>query len=124
MNHVLAIAVGGAVGSVLRFWVSNWVTGMLGRGFPYGTLLVNVSGSLLMGFLYVALIEKFNASTEWRALLLIGLLGGFTTFSSFSMETFNLIETGEILKALGNVILSVSVCLAATWLGVAVGRQI
>lgn len=124
MNHVLAIAVGGAVGSVLRFWVSNWVTGMLGRGFPYGTLLVNVSGSLLMGFLYVALIEKFNASTEWRALLLIGLLGGFTTFSSFSMETFNLIEAGEILKALGNVILSVSVCLAATWLGVAVGRQI
>lgn len=124
MKHVLAIAMGGALGSVLRFWVSNWVTGMLGRGFPYGTLLVNVSGSLLMGFLYIVLIEKFNASTEWRALLLIGLLGGFTTFSSFSMETFNLIETGEILKALGNVILSVSVCLAATWLGVAVGRQI
>lgn len=124
MKHVLAIAMGGALGSVLRFWVSNWVTGMLGRGFPYGTLLVNVSGSLLMGFLYIVLIEKFNASTEWRALLLIGLLGGFTTFSSFSMETFNLIEAGEILKALGNVILSVSVCLAATWLGVAVGRQI
>ena len=124
MNHILAIAVGGALGSVLRFWMSNWVMGMLGRGFPYGTLLVNVSGSLLMGFLYIILIEKFNASAEWRALLLIGLLGGFTTFSSFSMETFNLIEAGEILKAIGNVILSVSVCLAATWLGVVVGRQI
>ena len=124
MKQVLAIAVGGALGSVLRFWMSGWVAGMLGRGFPYGTLLVNVSGSLLMGFLYVVLIDKFNASTEWRALLLIGLLGGFTTFSSFSMETFNLIEAGEILKALGNVILSISVCLAATWLGVAVGRQI
>ncbi len=124
MKQVLAIAAGGALGSVLRFWMSGWVAGMLGRGFPYGTLLVNVSGSLLMGFLYVVLIDKFNASAEWRALLLIGLLGGFTTFSSFSMETFNLIEAGEILKALGNVILSVSVCLAATWLGVAVGRQI
>jgi CrcB protein len=124
LKQVLAIAAGGALGSVLRFWMSGWVAGMLGRGFPYGTLLVNVSGSLLMGFLYVVLIDKFNASAEWRALLLIGLLGGFTTFSSFSMETFNLIEAGEILKALGNVILSVSVCLAATWLGVAVGRQI
>ena len=97
---------------------------MLGRGFPYGTLLVNISGSLLMGFLYVALIEKFNASAEWRAILLIGLLGGFTTFSSFSMETFNLIEDEEIFKALMNIILSVAVCLAATWLGVVVGRQI
>jgi len=77
-----------------------------------------------MGFLYVALIEKFNVSAEWRAILLIGLLGGFTTFSSFSMETFNLIEDEEIFKALMNIILSVAVCLAATWLGVVVGRQI
>jgi len=124
LKQVLAIAAGGALGSVLRFWMSGWVSGMLGRGFPYGTLLVNISGSLLMGFLYVALIEKFNASAEWRAILLIGLLGGFTTFSSFSMETFNLIEDEEIFKALMNIILSVAVCLAATWLGVVVGRQI
>lgn len=124
MKQVLAIAAGGALGSVLRFWMSGWVTGMLGRGFPYGTLLVNVSGSLLMGFLYVMLIDKFNASAEWRAVLLIGLLGGFTTFSSFSMETFNLLESGEISKALMNIILSVAVCLTATWLGVVLGRQI
>ncbi len=124
MKQVLAIAAGGALGSVLRFWMSGWVAGMLGRGFPYGTLLVNVSGSLLMGFLYVVLIDKFNASAEWRAVLLIGLLGGFTTFSSFSMETFNLLEAGETFKALMNIILSVAVCLAATWLGVVVGRQV
>lgn len=124
MKQVVAIAAGGALGSVLRFWMSGWVTGMLGRGFPYGTLLVNVSGSLLMGFLYVMLIDKFNASAEWRAVLLIGLLGGFTTFSSFSMETFNLLEAGEISKALMNIILSVAVCLTATWLGVVLGRQI
>lgn len=124
MKQVLAIAVGGALGSVLRFWMSGWVTGMLGRGFPYGTLVVNVSGALLMGFLYVVLIDKFNASAEWRAALLIGLLGGYTTFSSFSIETFNLLQAGEILKALVNILLSVFVCLAATWLGVVVGRQV
>ena len=124
MKQVFAIAAGGALGSVLRFWMSGWVAGMLGRDFPYGTLLVNVSGSLLMGFLYVVLIDKFNASAEWRAVLLIGLLGGFTTFSSFSMETFNLLEVGEIFKAFMNIILSVAICLAATWLGVVVGRQV
>lgn len=77
-----------------------------------------------MGFLYVLLIDRFNMSIEWRAALLIGLLGGFTTFSSFSMETLNLIEMGETLKALLNILLSVGVCIAATWLGVIVGRQI
>ncbi len=124
MKQILAIAAGGALGSVLRFWISGWVSGILGRGFPYGTLVVNVSGSLLMGFIYVLLVDKFNASAEWRAVLLIGLLGGFTTFSSFSMETFNLLEAGEIVKAFMNVMLSVVVCLAATWLGVVVGRQV
>lgn len=124
MKQILAIAAGGALGSVLRFWISGWVSGILGRGFPYGTLVVNVSGSLLMGFIYVLLVDKFNASAEWRAVLLIGLLGGFTTFSSFSMETFNLLEAGEIVKAFMNVVLSVVVCLAATWLGVVVGRQV
>lgn len=123
MKQILAIAAGGALGSVLRFWMSGWVSGVFGRGFPYGTLMVNVSGSLLMGFLYVLLVDKFHASAEWRAVLLIGLLGGFTTFSSFSMETFNLIEAGEVTKALMNIVLSVTVCLAATWIGVLVGRQ-
>ena len=124
MKQVLAIAAGGALGSVLRFWMSGWVSGMLGRGFPYGTLVVNASGSLLMGFLYVLLIDRFNMSVEWRAALLIGLLGGFTTFSSFSIETLNLFEMGESLKALLNILLSVGVCITATWLGVIIGRQV
>lgn len=124
MTQILAIAMGGALGSVLRFWMSGWVSGILGRGFPYGTLMVNVSGSLLMGFLYVLLVDKFNASDEWRAFLLIGLLGGFTTFSSFSMETFDFIATGEVFKAFMNIVLSVAVCLVATWLGIVMGREI
>lgn len=77
-----------------------------------------------MGFLYVLLIDRLNVSMEWRAALLIGLLGGFTTFSSFSIETLNLFEMGESVKALMNIILSVGVCITATWLGVIIGRQV
>ncbi len=77
-----------------------------------------------MGLLYVLLINRFNMSVEWRAALLVGLLGGFTTFSSFSIETLNLFEMGEPLKALLNIILSVGVCITATWLGVIIGRQV
>lgn len=122
--QLLAIAAGGAVGSVLRYGMSIGVYGLLGRGFPYGTLSVNVLGSLIMGFLYVMLVERMALATEWRAALLIGLLGAFTTFSTFSLETLQLIEGGELLKAVMNVILSVVLCLAAAWLGLVFARQL
>lgn len=122
--QVLAIAAGGALGALLRFWMSNGIYALLGRSFPYGTLAVNVLGSLLMGFLYVLLMDKLALGPQWRAALLIGLLGAFTTFSTFSMETLNLVEAGEVFKALLNVLLSVSLCLAATWFGVLAGRSI
>jgi CrcB protein len=122
--QVLAIAAGGALGALLRFWMSNGIYGLLGRNFPYGTLAVNVLGSLLMGFLYVLLIDKLALGPQWRAALLIGLLGAFTTFSTFSMETVNLVEAGEVFKALLNVLLSVSLCLFATWFGVLAGRSV
>lgn len=122
--QVLAIAVGGAFGALFRFWMSNGIYGLLGRNFPYGTLAVNVLGSLLMGFLYVMLVDKLALGPHWRAALLIGLLGAFTTFSTFSMETLNLVEAGEAFKALLNVLLSVSLCLVATWLGVLAGRSV
>ena len=124
MNQVLAIAAGGATGALLRFWVSGQVHVWLGRGFPYGTLAVNVFGSLLMGLLSVLLIERLSLGPEWRAAILIGLLGGFTTFSSFSIETLNLIEAGAHGKALANMVLSVLLCVAAAWAGVIAGRQI
>jgi len=124
MNQILAIAIGGASGALLRFWVASWAYAQWGRGFPIGTLLVNVSGSLAMGLLYVWLVERSALSPEWRAALLVGLLGAFTTFSTFSIETLNLIEGGELLKAAANVLFSVLLCLIAAWLGMVMGRQL
>ncbi len=124
MMQTLAIAAGGALGSVLRFWMSTWVYGRMGRDFPYGTLAVNVLGCLLMGMLFVWLTERLNFTPLWRAGLLIGVLGGFTTFSAFSMETVNLIEEGAPLKALFNIAASVIVCVGSTWVGVVAARQL
>lgn len=124
MTQIISIAAGGAVGSLLRFWMSNGVHSLAGRQFPYGTLVVNILGCLLMGLLFVLLTERWNLGPVWRAGLLVGLLGGFTTFSAFSMETITLIEEGAALKAVLNVLLSVFTCLAATWLGLVVARQL
>lgn len=124
MTRVLAIAAGGAIGSVLRYWMSNAVHAMAGRGFPYGTLCVNVVGCLLIGFLFVLFLDRLSNETVLRAGVLIGLLGGFTTFSAFSIETVNLIEEGALVKAAVNAGLSLVLCIAATWIGVLLARQL
>ncbi|MGB5406923.1 MAG: fluoride efflux transporter CrcB [Thiogranum sp.] len=124
MNQVLAIAGGGAVGAVLRYWVSSGVYALTGRGFPYGTLVVNVLGSVVMGFLYVWLLERMPGGVAIRAFLIIGLLGAFTTFSTFSLETLNLMESGQIARAVLNTLLSVVLCIGAAALGVMLARQI
>ncbi|MCU7931395.1 MAG: fluoride efflux transporter CrcB [Candidatus Thiodiazotropha sp. (ex Codakia rugifera)] len=124
MNQLIAIASGGAIGALFRFWVANGVYGLLGRGFPYGTLVVNVLGSLVMGFLYVLLLERTTVSPELRGALLIGFLGAFTTFSTFSIETINLLEQAELLKAGLNILLSVTACVMACWFGLVLGRQL
>lgn len=124
MMQSLAIAGGGAVGALLRFWVSGWVYGWAGRDFPYGTLAVNVVGSLLMGLFYVLMVERLAVGAEWRAVVIVGFLGAFTTFSTFSIETFNLIEDGQLLRAGLNMLLSVVLCVTAAWAGVVLGRQL
>ena len=124
MKMLLFIAGGGAFGAVMRYGASLGVYSFFGRGFPYGTLFVNVTGSLLMGVLSVLMLERFNVGPEWRAAILVGLLGSFTTFSTFSIETLNLLEQGEMIKASANIVLSVVVCLAAVWLGINLGRQL
>ncbi|MDH3831270.1 MAG: fluoride efflux transporter CrcB [Gammaproteobacteria bacterium] len=124
MTQMMAIAAGGAIGALLRYWTSLAVHSRLGSGFPYGTLVVNVLGSLLMGFLYIWLIERIAAGATLRAFLLIGVLGAFTTFSTFSMETLNLVEGGQLGKALLNVVVSVTVCITAAALGIIAARQL
>ncbi len=124
MNQIALIAAGGAIGALMRFWMSLGVHALLGRGFPYGTLSVNVLGSLIIGVLYVLIMERTQMSPEWRALLITGFLGAFTTFSAFSIETLNLLEAGEILKAALNIVLSVVLCLSACWLGLTITRQL
>lgn len=124
MNMTVAIAAGGAFGALFRYWVSVGVHKFAGSAFPYGTLTVNVAGSLLMGALYVLLIERIDINPVWRGALLIGLFGAFTTFSTFSVETLNLFENGESMKAIVNVLASVVFCIAACWVGMVAGRQI
>lgn len=124
MNQVLAIAAGGAIGAVMRFWVSSGVYTLLGRGFPYGTLAVNITGSLVMGFLYVLMLDRLATGAEWRAFALVGLLGAFTTFSTFSIETLILMQDAQYLKALVNMLISVLACVGAAMLGVILARQI
>ncbi|MBL1264210.1 fluoride efflux transporter CrcB [Candidatus Methylomicrobium oryzae] len=125
MNQLIVIAFGGAFGSVARFLVSSGVYQWLGRGFPYGTLAVNVIGSFLIGLLAEALIlQRVTFALEYRAAILVGFLGGFTTFSSFSLETLYLIEQGAISKAAANIALSVAACLLAVWIGLLAGRSL
>ena len=123
MNQVIAIAIGGAAGSVLRYWMSTAVYHSLGRAFPYGTLAVNVLGCLLMGVLFVVFTGRGTGDGVLRAGILIGVLGGFTTFSAVSMETFILIEEGALLKALLNMAASLTLCIVATWVGVVMTRH-
>lgn len=124
MTNLIAIALGGAFGAVGRYVSSQWVYGLMGRSFPYGTLLVNVAGSFVMGFLAVFLIERMVTGPELRAFLMIGFLGSFTTFSTFSLETVNLISSGDVLKAGVNVLISVFVCVTACWMGMVLARQL
>lgn len=125
MNHTLLIFLGSGIGGVLRFWISKGIYLLINHQFPYGTLFVNTTGCFLMGLLYVITTEKIMLfSSEFRALLLIGLLGGYTTFSSFSIETLNLFENGQWLNGILNILFSVILCLQCSWLGIILGRNL
>lgn len=115
--QVAWVALGGAFGASLRYVVAIGVHQVLGYGFPYGTLLVNATGSALIGYLVVFLPDTAAGIPALRLLLITGVLGGFTTFSTFSLETLVLFENGHTGRALLNVTLSIVTCLAAVWLG-------
>jgi CrcB protein len=124
MLNYLWVGLGGAIGSVLRFWLSGLIFRHFADAFPLGTLVINVSGSFLIGLLVVLTGPdgRMVVSPSVRDGLLIGILGGYTTFSSFSLQTLNLARAGDWTRAGLNVVLSVVVCLVAVWLGHALGR--
>ncbi len=124
MGQLLVVGIGGAFGSILRFVMTQIINQWTGIKFPYGTLCVNILGCLLIGFLSVIFMERLAVSSIWRAAILIGFLGGFTTFSSFSLETFNLLEQGFWSSAVLNATLSLILCLLATIFGAFIGRNL
>lgn len=118
MRVVLFIALGSALGGVLRYWVSGAVGERLGETFPWGTIVVNIIGSALIGVV-AAWVDSARVALplEAREFLMIGLFGGFTTFSSFSLQTLRLVQDGDWTRAIANVLVSVILCLVAVVLG-------
>ncbi|MFW2373058.1 MAG: fluoride efflux transporter CrcB [Gammaproteobacteria bacterium] len=117
MKNLLFVAMGGAVGAMLRYGISSGIYTWFGRSFPYGTLVVNVLGSFAIGLLSILLIEKFDVPHEVRLALVVGVLGALTTFSTFSWDTLDLMQQGMMQKAFVNVLLNVVVCIGAAWIG-------
>ncbi|HKZ15956.1 MAG TPA: fluoride efflux transporter CrcB [Geobacteraceae bacterium] len=124
MAIVLSIALFGAMGCLSRYFVSSWVYGVLGRSFPYGTFVVNILGAFIIGLIMEFGMRSTLIPPTIRVGMTIGFLGGLTTFSTFSYETFRLLEDGEFLIAFGNVLLSVFVCLLFTWAGIITARYL
>lgn len=118
----LAVAFGGALGAVSRYWMYNSWTKLTAYQFPFVTLLVNVLGSLLIGITFVLLVERAHLSLEWRNVVNVGFLGAFTTFSTFSLDAVELLEQGQFSQAFLYIVGSVVVCILATWLGLSVTR--
>ncbi len=113
------VAIGGAIGSVLRYWLSALVANPVGQTFPWGTLTVNVTGSFIIVFFatLTAPDARLFIPGEWRQFFMVGICGGYTTFSSFSMQTLALAQSGEWLNAGLNIALSLLLCLTGAWLG-------
>lgn len=124
MTQLILVAVGGALGTLMRYGLSSGIDNIFGKGFPCGTLAVNIFGSLLMGLLYVSLAERTGENSIWHTVLSVGLLGAFTTFSTFSLDTLKLFESGQQLVAIMNIIFNVTLCVIGCWLGMTAGRYI
>ncbi len=124
MRIYVAIAIGGTLGCWSRYAMTNLVQAIYGRDFPYATLSINVLGSFLMGFLFIETLERLTISPELRTGILTGVLGGFTTFSTFEMETLLLVEQGEPLKSLLYVVLSVGLGFFCAFGGAYIARNL
>jgi len=126
MMSYIWIAIGSAIGGAARYWCTGFAARLFGETFPWGTLLVNITGSLIIGF-FATLTGpdgRIFVSSTTRQFVMIGLCGGYTTFSSFSLQTLNLVQDSEWLQAGGNIVGSVVLCLFAVWLGHILGASI
>lgn len=123
VNQLGCIALGGALGALSRYGVASLVYHHAGRLFPYGTLCVNVLGSFFIGYILVCSTARAGDSLFWNQFVVVGMLGSFTTFSTFSMETISLIQRNQYFLALLNILLSLTLCLLATGLGVALAKR-
>jgi CrcB protein len=118
LNYIL-VAAGSALGGISRYWISGLIANRFGESFPWGTMVVNITGCFIIGFFNTITGPegRFLVSPAARTFFMIGICGGYTTFSSFSLQTLNLVEDGAWWQAGGNVLLSVVLCLLGVWLG-------
>lgn len=124
MNHWIAIALGGSIGACLRYATTLWTRNTWDAHFPYGTLVVNVVGSFLLGFLIIVLTQKIATPMWLRQLLFVGVLGAFTTFSTFSVETVELFQAGKQLFAVQNIVFNLVGSVVAALLGLSLGKML
>lgn len=125
IKSTLWVFLGSGIGGSCRFWAAYVIYAIFGKNFPIGTLVINVTGSFIMGVLYVLILDRAsNLIQFYQPLLLVGFLGGYTTFSSFSVESLLLMEAGNYTYAALYILLSFALCLSATWLGLTLARQL
>ena len=124
MTGYLWVGLGGALGSMARFWLAATMAALTGPRFPWGTLLINVIGSFVIGWFGALTAESgpFDVPADIRLFVMVGLCGGFTTFSSFSLQTLELLQSGEVVRAASYIAGSVVLCLLFVWIGATLGR--
>src|SRR5215469_8510294 len=118
------VGIGGLMGSIARFWVGSYIGAKMGSRFPYGTFVINISGSFLVGFMVTVLSTKAHLSPNWRYLVPIGFIGAYTTFSTFELETLRSVQDGQLMIASLNVFLSVLIGFVAVLVGVIAGKTV
>jgi len=124
MLKIMLVAVGGSIGATSRYLVSIWAAERFGTNFPYGTLIVNVVGCFIIGAFMTLTTERIIVSSYWRLLVTVGFVGGLTTFSSYSYETFKLLQEADVVMAMSNLFANLIVGFFATWLGISAARLI
>lgn len=124
MQTVLLVSIGAILGANLRYFVAQFVTARAGSGFPFGTLIINITASFILGFFLIWTTERVLADPRWRVFVAVGFCGGYSTYSSYAFETFALFERGAFGSALLNIVVMNVVCFLAVALGAALARSL